>query len=233
MDVILTHAITDISVILDSSTTQYAPLSRTDYAYILFVNNKKTTGDAIVNVGVTNRLADTQWTLTTVVDGYYKSELLMVPTFAIAAAAYELSTIAIPVGVVVYYNNLFYRSINLIPFVGTFPTPDVDYNNWEEIDITYIDNVYDENANNNFAPNARIYYGFTEFVYYNNLVLAFLNKSKEITKSCFICSNPQIEELRCLRDTYESVELAVAAGNYSGAQTIIESSQNLVNSCSC
>jgi hypothetical protein len=233
MDVILTHAITDISVVLDSSQTFYDPLYRTDYAYILFVNNKKTTGDATVNVPVINRLADFQWTLLNVADGYYKAELIMIPTFAIASRAYTDAQLPIPIGVVTFYNGLFYRSVNLIPFAGDFPTPDVDYNNWEEIDITYIDNVYKEDANNNFAPNARIYYGFTEFVYYNNLVLAFLNTSKEITKSCFICNNPQIEELRCLRDTYESVELAVAAGNYSGAQTIIESSQNLVNSCSC
>ena len=104
---------------------------------------------------------------------------------------------------------------------------------WEELDISLISNVYDENVNATLPDEAQIFYTFDELVYYNNLILTFINKSKTITQTCFVCNNSEIEELRCLRDTYESVELAVAAGNFSGAQTIIESAQNLVNSCSC
>jgi len=231
MDVIITHTIAETSVTLIDET-YYAPQSKTDYASIMYVNNKKTTGDSPIIIPPNPNAQE--WVLLNLGDGYYKAELLVVPTFEFVNSSANTSGFDdIFMGTVVYYNSLFYRAVKQIQNNGDFDTPDNDYNNWEEISIIHIEDVYNETIMNNLPEYARTSYGFVEFMFYNNLVYTFINLSAEITKSCDICTNPQIELLRCLRDKYESVELAVAAGNYSGAQTIIESSQNLVNCCSC
>jgi len=235
MDVIITCAIAETSVTLHNATV-YPPHVRSDYAALMYVNAKRTTGDSPLIVNTPNALTTNDWVFDPMADNYYKAELLMIPTWTTAVSGpngAEYNQHPITAGTLVYYNGTFYRAVNEILFNGTYTTPDIDYNNWEILDITNIEDVYDELMMPYFPPYAQTFYGFKEFVFYNNLVYAFLNLSAEITKSCNICANPQIEELRCLRDKYESVELAVAAGNYSGAQTIIESSENLVNSCSC
>jgi len=231
LTIILTHTIAETSVTLFNQTV-YGEQSRSDYASLMYVNNKKTTGDSPIIITPINPISDNEWVLTNLCDGYYKSELLLVPTFELVNTSASVGS-DILMGTIVYYNGVFYRAVKTISNDGDFPTPDVDYNNWEAVDTNKIENVYNEAVNASLPVYAQTFYGFTEFVFYNNLIYAFLNLSAEITKSCNICANPQIEALRCLRDKYESVELAVAAGNYSGAQTIIESSQNLVNSCSC
>jgi hypothetical protein len=198
----------------------------------MYVNNKKTTGDSPIIIPPDPNAQE--WVLLNLGDGYYKAELLVVPTFEyVVNSSTDSGFDDIFTGTVVYYDGLFYRAVKNITNNGDVTTPDIDYNNWEEISITYVHKVYNETIMNGLPEYARTSYGFVEFMFYNNLVYSFINLSAEITKSCNICTNPQIELLRCLRDKYESVELAVAAGNYSGAQTIIESSQNLVNCCSC
>jgi hypothetical protein len=201
----------------------------------MYVNNKKTTGDSPIILPPADPITVREWILLNLGDGYYKAELLVIPTFDFVVTTSSNSGFDdIFAGTVVYYNGMFYRAVKNITNTGNLDTPDIDYNNWEEVDTTYIHNVYNETVMmNDVADYARTSYGFVEFVFYNNLMYSFLNLSAEITKSCNICANPQIELLRCLRDKYESVELAVAASNYSGAQTIIESSQNLENCCSC
>jgi hypothetical protein len=237
MDVIVTHTIAETSATIYNSTA-YAGQARSDHAALMYVNAKRTTGDSPLIVITPNPLNVNEWVFDPMADNHYKAELLMIPTWTTAVSGStgaEYSQAPINTGTLVYYNGVFYRAVNEIPFNGTYPTPDIDYNNWEVLDTTNIVDVYDEVLMQSpaFPPYAKTFYGFEEFVFYNNLVYSFLNLSAEITKSCNICANPQIEELRCLRDKYESVELAVAASNYSGAQTIIESSENLVNSCSC
>jgi len=231
MEVIITHTIAETSVTLIDET-YYAPQSKTDYASIMYVNNKKTTGDSPIIIPPDPNAQE--WVLLNLGDGYYKAELLVVPTFEyVVNSSTDSGFDDIFTGTVVYYDGLFYRAVKNITNNGDVTTPDIDYNNWEEISITYVHKVYNETIMNGLPEYARTSYGFVEFMFYNNLVYSFINLSAEITKSCNICTNPQIELLRCLRDKYESVELAVAAGNYSGAQTIIESSQNLENCCSC
>lgn len=236
MDIILNHTINETFVVLDISETDYGYQSRSDHAAILYVNTKKTTGDVPINT-ITPNIPDPRlvvtWTLPDLTDGYDKAEILMVPIHEFIINYAEENSYVIVSGTVIYHDGVFYRAMKNIPESWYLPTPDIDYNNWEVINTTNITDVYDEAFMASLPDHVRTFYGFDEFVFYNNLMYAFLNKSAEITKSCNICANPQIEELRCLRDKYESVELAVAALNYSGAQTIIESSENLVNSCSC
>ena len=63
MDIILDHKILDMSVVFTDKTTYSNPL-RNSLAYILYLNNKKTTGDSPIIVPVIDRLADYEWTFT-------------------------------------------------------------------------------------------------------------------------------------------------------------------------
>lgn len=230
MNIILTKTILNNQVIL-TDATDYSTVARENFAYLLFLNNKRTTGNQNISIVVRDVTSDTEWTLD-INDGYYKAELVLIPLFQyLIQGAADADGGHISVGTVTYYNGNFYKALSQIDNISVDTlTPEVDYNNWEKIyDILTPEQVY----NNSIIPvfNEQISYNNLEFVYYNNIITKYLNLSKAITKSCNICSNPEIEDLRCLRDKYESIELAVASSNYVGAQTIIESTENLINSC--
>lgn len=227
MTIILTKSNVDLNLILKDESVY--DITRGDYAYFLFLTNKRTKSNVPVTTTVVDRYADDEWTQE-LKDGYYKAEMVLIPDFTKMIVAEAPETIS--EGTIVYDEGKVYKALVEIPKVeGIIISPNIDYNNWEEVIVTKPSDLYDAAFAGEAYEDA--HYGSIQFIHYINIIYKYLDLSKKLTRTTDICKNTQIDELRCLRDKYEAIELASAASDYYGAQTIIESYENLTTTCPC
>ena len=227
MDILLSHEIVDTTVTILDTTIYASPEFRNNYVGATFFNLKKSTGDVHITVPFTDLTADAKWIFTDLVHGHYKFELVLVPIFVKLVSQYVPAFIT--KGTIVYHVGIYY--IALFDILSPYTTPDIDYTNWEIINVFAPEDV----INKVEIPNAgeSTFYVSVEFLYFNNLAFTYSEDALVIPKDGNICCSPNITDLRCLRDKLEAVEIAAASNEFYKGEIILESVSNPNCSCSC